>query len=89
MIPAPLVILAIQQSGNETQREFYRQYAALMLILILLSVIVITAFAFIVTRRRARRRLEELPKRKDAPIADAWTEAGRRMDESIIEFRDD
>jgi flagellar biosynthesis/type III secretory pathway M-ring protein FliF/YscJ len=89
MNPASYLILALQQSGDENQREFYRQYSALMLILILLSIIVITALAFIVTRRRARRRMEDLPKRKDAPIADAWTESGKRMDESIMEFRDD
>lgn len=89
MNPASLAMLAIQQSGDETQREFYRQYSALMLILILLSIIAITALAFIVTRRRARRRLDSMPKKPNAQIADAWTEAGKRMDDSIMEFKDD
>ncbi|MHA7812331.1 MAG: hypothetical protein ACX94C_02900 [Phycisphaerales bacterium] len=91
MIPAIVSGLTplLQESGDENQRELYRQWSALMLILILLGVIVITALAFIVTRRRARRRIDSRPKRKDVPIKDAWTESGKRMDESIMEFRDD
>ncbi len=91
MIPAILsrTALLVQESGDEPQREMYRQWSSLMLVLILLCVIAITALAFIVTRRRARRRMESLPKKKDAHIADAWTESGKRMDDSIMEFRDD
>lgn len=91
MIPVILsgLPLLLQESGDEPQRELYRQWSALMLILALLCIITVTAFAFIVTRRRARRRMESLPKKKNAPIADAWTESGKRMDDSIMEFRDD
>ncbi len=86
MIPAILLLL---QPDDARDREMYRQWSALMLVLILLCVIVVTGLAFIVTRRRARRRQESLPKKKDAPIVDAWSEAGRRMDDSITEFKDD
>ncbi len=89
MNPASVLILALQQSGDLAQRSFYRQYSALMLILILLCVIIVTALAFIVTRRRARRRMDAMPKKKSPPIADAWTEAGKRMDDSIAEISDD
>ena len=74
---------------EERDREFYRQYSALMLVLILLCLIAITAMAFVVTQRRARRRKEDLPKPKQAPYKDAWAEAGKRMDDSFVEFDDD
>lgn len=80
----------IQETPDEGRRELYRQWSALMMVMILLCVIVITGVAFLVARRRARRRMSELPRKKPgAPIADAWTEAGRRMDDSIIEIKDD
>lgn len=82
--------LVIQETPDAGRREFYRQWSALMMVMILLCVIVITGVAFLVARRRARRRMSELPRKKPgAPIADAWAEAGRRMDDSIIEIKDD
>lgn len=92
MFPAihSLVPLLVQESADEKSGELYRQWSALMLILILLCVIIVTGLAFIVTRRRGRRRMESISNKKPGePIADAWTEAGRRMDESITEIRDD
>jgi len=79
----------LQQSPSGDEREMYRQWSALMLIMILLIVIALTGLAFLVTRRRARRRRDALPKRKNAPIVDAWAEAGRRLDDSFVEFNDD
>jgi len=81
--------LLLQQSQDASDREVYRQWSAMMLILILLGVIALTGLGFIVAQRRARRRKSELPKPKDAPKIDAWAEAGRRIDTSIVEFKDD
>jgi Na+/melibiose symporter-like transporter len=92
MFPAihSLVPLLVQGSSDETQTELYRQWTALMMVFILLCVIALTAFAFIVARRRGRRRMSSARRNKQGkPIADAWTEAGRRMDDSITEIRDD
>ena len=92
MFPSILttIPLVIQETPDEARRELYRQWSALMMVMILLCVIVITGVAFLIARRRARRRMSEVPKRKPgAPIADAWAEAGRRMDDSIIEIKDD
>ena len=81
--------LLLQESNDESQRELYRQWSALMMVFILLCVIAITALAFIVTRRRARRRAAALKKTKSPEIADAWTESGKRMDDSIVELTDE
>lgn len=91
MNPAHLscLITLMQQSPRGDERELYRQWSALMLVLILLTVIALTGLAFLVTRRRARRRRDALPKPKNAPILDAWAEAGRRLDNSFVEFNDD
>lgn len=91
MNPALLghLFMLLVQSPPGGEREFYRQWSALMLVLILLTVIALTGLAFLVTRRRARRRRDTLPKPKNAPKIDAWAEAGRRLDESLVEFNDD
>lgn len=86
-IPTNLVLL-VQESTDENQRELYRQWSAMMLILILLGVITITCVAYLVARRRARRRLEG-KKKPNAEIADAWTESGKRFDGSIVEITED
>ena len=84
-----MAALLLQQAQDANEREAYRQWSALMLILILLGVIVLTGLAFVVAQRRARRRKSQLPKPKDAPNTDAWAEAGRRFDGSIVEIKDD
>ena len=91
MIPALLSTLQplMQQSPETGERAFYQQWSSLMLVLILLCIIVITAVAFLIAQRRARRRKSELPKPKDGPTIDAWEEAGRRIDDSIVEINDD
>lgn len=87
-LPSSLFTL-MQQSPAGGERELYRQWSALMLVLILLGVIVLTGLGYLIAQRRARRRKDALPKPKDAPYVDAWAEAGRRLDDSFVEFNDD
>lgn len=91
---APILHLATTLASTavttgEQQPELWRRWAALMLVLMLLGIIALTALAFLVARRRARRRGPQRPSTPDAPIADAWSESGKRFDGSIVEIRDD
>jgi beta-lactamase regulating signal transducer with metallopeptidase domain len=77
----------IAQTSNKTPPpEAYRQWSSLMLILAILSVLIVTMLWMIISLRRARRVRDALPKPKDTKHIDAWTEAGRRFDNSITEI---
>ncbi len=70
-------------------REAYRRWSSLMLILTILAVIVLTGLAFLLVRRRARRRMEQLPRHAPLPHVNAWEEAGRRFAGPVVEPDDE
>jgi len=67
-------------------QEAYRQVSSLTLMFAILGILLITVLSFIVVLRRSRRRKEALPKPASIEHVDAWAEAGRRFDNSIIEI---
>ncbi len=72
--------------SNPIDPEAYRQVSALTLMVALLGVTLVTALAMIVVIRRSQRRKAQQPKPAPTKHVDAWTESGKRFDNSIVEI---
>lgn len=83
-------LLLAQTSTDSIPPEAYRRASSLTMMFAILCIILIVILALIVMIRRRRRRVESLPK-QDQPTehVDAWAEAGRRLDDSIVEIDPD
>ena len=78
-----------QTASDSIPPEAYRRASSLTMMFAILGILFIMSLALIVIIRRNRRRKESMPKPDSTEHVDAWAEAGRRIDDSIVEIDPD
>jgi beta-lactamase regulating signal transducer with metallopeptidase domain len=83
---APLMIDASQDAARQ---DAYRRGFTMIALVTILGLILVMMLAMIVVLRRSSRRKQARSKPKSIEHVDAWSEAGRRFDDSIVEIEVD